>query len=816
MSKKVSSEPKANTKKQTPKRLVLLDAHAIIHRAYHALPDFATSRGEPTGALYGLVTMILRIASDLKPDYIVACYDLPQKTFRHEVYEAYKGTRSKTDDRLVSQLEQSRQVIEALGIPIYDCPGFEADDMLGTIVEQLTKGKNKQKDLDIIIASGDMDTMQLIVDDTVQVFTLKKGITETVLFNEQAVLDRYGFAPALIADYKGLRGDPSDNIIGIAGIGEKTATILITKFSGIESIYKALKKDEQQFRDVGITPRIIGLLKDGEEEAMFSKTLATIRRDAPIVFDIPTNHWHGTVDKDKVQNLFSMLEFKSLIPKVLNLQNSLDDSGSNSVVVEEEKIIPKEDEDPEIILKTSIALSLLNSDITNPKRDDILNRTGVKSLFESLPILENEIKQNELSFIYENIELPLAPIVRGMEQQGILIDKDYFAKLSNEYHTELEKYEKSIYGMAGREFNINSPKQLGEVLFDELKLQDKIQGVKLKKSQGGARSTRESELEKMRGADPIIEEILRYRELQKLLSTYIDVLPQLAGVDGRIHPHFNQLGASTGRFSSQNPNIQNMPIKNESGRAIRHGFISAPGKVLMSFDYAQIELRLAALLSQDTELLEIFNNNEDVHTSVAARVFHVDAKDVTADMRRKAKVINFGILYGMGVNALKENLGTDRKEAQEFYDAYFAQFHQLATYLQAVIASAKQTGFAQTLFGRRRYFPLMNSSMPQMRAMAERMAINAPVQGTCADIIKISMVAIDKALTENNLTDHAKMLLQVHDELIFEVDEKFTDKIHDIVVRVMENCIPVEFTSGRKTVPISVGTALAKDWGSMK
>ncbi len=817
MPKKVSSEPRTNTKKQTPKRLVLLDAHAIIHRAYHALPDFTTSRGEPTGALYGLVTMILRIASDLKPDYIVACYDLPQKTFRHEAYEDYKGTRTKTDDRLITQLEQSRQVIEALGIPIYDCPGFEADDMLGTIVEQLTKGKNRQNDLDIIIASGDMDTMQLIDGDRVQVFTLKKGITETVLFNEQAVLDRYGFTPALIADYKGLRGDPSDNIIGISGIGEKTATILITKFGSIESIYKSLKKDEQQFINAGITPRIIGLLKDGEEEAMFSKTLATIRRDAPISFNIPTEHWHGTVDKEKVQNLFSMLEFKSLIPKVLNLQNSLDDSGvSNSDIKSKENTIPKEDEDPDIILKTSIALSLLNSDITNPKREDVLNRTGVKSLVESLPILEKEIQQNGLSFVYEKIELPLAPVVRGMEQQGILIDKDYFAKLSGQYHAELEKFEKSIYTMAGREFNINSPKQLGEVLFDELKLQDKIQGVKLKKSQGGARSTRESELEKMRGADPIIEEILRYRELQKLLSTYIDVLPQLAGDDGRIHPHFNQLGASTGRFSSQNPNIQNMPIKTERGRAIRHGFVSAPGKVLMSFDYAQIELRLAALLSQDKELLEIFNNNEDVHTSVASRVFHVDIKDVTADMRRKAKVINFGILYGMGVNALKENLGTDRKEAQEFYDAYFSQFHQLATYLQAVIASAKKTGFAQTLFGRRRYFPLMNSSMPQMRAMAERMAINAPVQGTCADIIKISMVSIDKALKENNLTKEAKMLLQVHDELIFEVEEKSTSKIHDLVVNIMENSIPAEFTKGKKTVPISVGTALAKDWGSMK
>ncbi|MGI9118130.1 MAG: DNA polymerase, partial [Minisyncoccia bacterium] len=327
---------------------------------------------------------------------------------------------------------------------------------------------------------------------------------------------------------------------------------------------------------------------------------------------------------------------------------------------------------------------------------------------------------------------------------------------------------------------------------------------------------RESELEKMRGADPIIEEILRYRELQKLLSTYIDVLPQLAGNDGRIHPHFNQLGASTGRFSSQNPNIQNIPIKTERGRAIRHGFVSSQGSVLMSFDYAQIELRLAALLSQDTELLEIFNNNEDVHTSVAARVFHVEPKNVTSDMRRKAKVINFGILYGMGVNALKENLGTDRKEAQEFYDAYFAQFHQLATYLQAVIDSAKKTSYAQTLFGRRRYFPLMNSSMPQMRAMAERMAINAPVQGTCADIIKISMVSIDKVLKEKGLTKHASMLLQVHDELIFEVDEKYTDQIHDIVVSVMENCIPNEFTKGRKTVPIVVGTAIAKDWGSMK
>jgi len=803
------NRPMAKTTKADTKRLILLDSHAIIHRAYHALPDFSSSKGEPTGALYGLSNMLLKITTDLKPDYIIAAYDLPQKTFRHEAYEGYKATRMKADDALVAQIIRSRDVFNAFRIPIYDCPGFEADDILGTIVDKTKKDKN----LEIIIATGDMDTLQLVDGGGIKIFTLKKGITDTVIYDREGVIKRYGFAPELLPDFKGLRGDPSDNIIGIKGIGEKTATTLITTFGTIENIYKALKKDDPRFSKIGITPRIIGLLKDGEEEAFFSKTLATIRRDAPIKFSLPEKTFRENIDKKEINDLFLELEFRSLRQRIETIFG-------DGVVVPRDAVEKKsEDIEDDELTKISIAYSLLNSEAGIADKDEIISYGKSKNFAEAKEKILSDIKKENLSYVYEDIELAIFPIVKAMGNYGVKVDKDYLKKLGKEYHSNLDKLEKSIWKSAGREFNINSPKQLGEILFDEMKI-DQIGGSraskKMKNTAGGARSTRESELEKLRDLHPIINDIFSYRELQKLLSTYVDVLPDLVGEDGRIHAKWNQIGAATGRFSSQDPNLQNIPIKSDLGKKIRYGFVAPKGYKLISFDYSQIELRVAALMSGDEYLTKVFEEGKDVHSAVASRVFRVAEKDVTHEMRRRAKVINFGILYGMGVSALQQNLGTSRAEAQEFYNNYFIQFPSIRGYLDGEIEFAKKHGYTETLFGRRRHFAGIKSSIPFIRAMAERMAINAPLQGTAADCIKIAIREADLALRNEKLIDKTHLILQVHDELVYEVEESVVKEAKVLIENTMKNVLPREFLKNKKPVPLEVHVASGDNWGELK
>ncbi|MES2930428.1 MAG: DNA polymerase [Patescibacteria group bacterium] len=797
------------------KRLVLLDSHAIIHRAYHARPEFMNSKGEPTGAIYGLATMLFKIITELKPDYIIACYDLPKKTFRHEAYDDYKKGRAKTDDALVAQLIRSREFFNACSIPIYEHEGFEADDILGTISEYIVA---EDKDCDVIIASGDMDTLQLVTNDRVQVYTLKKGINDTILYNEKKVVDRFGFIPQYLPDYKGLRGDPSDNIIGIKGIGEKTATILIGEFGTIEKLYETLKKSPEKFKALGISDRIFALLKEGEEEALFSKTLATIRRDAPIDFKLPSKAWKEDVDSSAVASFFREMEFKSLQGRFLSVvggdspevaEKGSAASGTETVTEE----ISYSEEDKEKIAKAKIAFWLLNSEATDPDLDDVIRYKGAVTLDEALIKLESDIEKNNLSYVYYNIEIPLIPLIASMEKVGILIDKKYLEKISKEYHRELQKIENSIWKLVGREFNVNSPKQLGEVLFDDLGLT--VKGMK--KSAGGARSTRESELEKLRDLHPVISMILEYRELQKLLSTYIDTIPHAIAPDGRLHARFIQAGTTTGRFSSYNPNLQNIPIKSERGKNIRNAFIASPGFVLASFDYSQIELRVAALLSQDSYFIQAFRDKKDIHAAVAMKVFNVDENHVTADMRRRSKVINFGILYGMGVNALRTNLGTDRKDAQIFYDNYFSEFPTIAAYLKSIANFARENGYTETLFGRKRYFPGIRSPLPFVRAMAERMATNAPIQGTAtADIVKIGMKKAHDELKKAGILDDTRLVLQVHDELIYEIRESAVTQAMNIIENAMRDAIPSQFLKGIEPVPLDVSSCFGKTWGDLK
>jgi len=777
------------------KTLVLLDAHAIIHRAYHALPEFSSSKGEPTGGLYGISTMLIKIIKDLKPDYIAACYDLPEPTFRKEIYDDYKAGRPKADDALVSQIIRSRDIFEAFHIPVYEKSGFEADDLLGTIVEKL----KSEDGINIIIASGDMDTLQLVSDNDVVVYTLKKGISDTVIYNEKAVLERFGFKPELLPDFKGLRGDPSDNIIGITGIGEKTASILIQKFGSIENIYEQLKKDKSQFEKVGIKPRIINLLLDGEEEALFSKTLASIRRDVPVEFSLPEQTWSETFNTEKAEKLFKELEFRSLIERLKSVSGSGGLDGSKSGDEDLSK------ESSEELQRTALALWLVDSNITNPGRDDILEFADTNSFSRARDLIFKELKSKGLEKIYEEIEIPLVPILAKMKERGILVDLEYIKRLSGDYHKKLDAIEARIWRHAGGEFNMNSPKQLGEILFDKMGLS--VKG--LKKTGGGARSTRVSELEKLKGVHPIINEIMEYREYQKLLSTYIDNIPGMVNSNGRLHADFIQSGTTTGRMSSANPNLQNIPIRSEAGRAIRTAFVAEKGFKLVAFDYSQIELRIGAFLSKDKKLIEIFKKGEDVHTGVASVMFDIEPDKVNKEMRRQAKIINFGILYGMGVNALKDNLGSSREEAQSFLNNYFEKFSGLYDYLEKVKKETRQRGYTETYFGRRRYFPGIKSSIPYIKAMAERMATNAPIQGTQSDIIKIAMPKIDKWLIKEGYEKDAYLLLQIHDELIYEIKESLVEKISPKVKEIMELVLVTE-------VPFVVNTSVGGNWGDME
>lgn len=804
---KAKTEAKPAPKKKAVKkeRLVLLDAHAIIHRAYHALPDFQSPTGEPTGALYGLSAMLLKIIADLRPDYIAAAYDLPDPTLRHEAYAGYKGSRAKIEDALERQLTTSRKVFEAFCIPVYEKAGFEADDILGTMTHQL----RDRDDLDIIIASGDMDTLQLVDEGHVRVYTLKKGLNDIVMYDEKAVVDRFGFGSDLVPDWKGLRGDPSDNIVGVPGIGEKTGTTLVQEFGTVENIYKTIKKNEGLLLEKGIKPRIVNLLKEHEEDALFSKMLATIRTDAPIAFNLPAPLATNEAMLPKIIALFDEFGMRTLRERARTVLRKEGEQMGNEVMPEEGE---EEEVDQTKFEEAQVMLWLLASDIANPKLEDILAFTKQQTFAAAHKTLEDRIQSTgRLDEVYERIEKPLIAILREMERHGVCVDKAVLADLSKKYKAELAEIEARIFKIVGHEFNIASPKQLGDVLYDELGL--KVAGKATKKTAGGQRSTKESELEKLRDAHPIINDIFEHRQIGKLLGTYVDSIPKLLAEDGRLHADFLQTGAVTGRMASANPNLQNIPIRSDRGRAIRHAFVAPKGFTLVGFDYSQIELRLAAMLSGDEKLALIFRSGRDVHQEVAAAVFNVSSEKVDREMRRSAKIINFGILYGMGVNALKAQLGTSTAEAHQFHEDYFRTFSRLAEYLEETKGKARRLGFTETLFGRRREFLGMKSTLSYVRAQAERMAINAPIQGTQADIIKLAMVRINDHCKEIAASEDVHLILQVHDELVFEVREDRVAEIAPKIKEIMEAVLDHEDTHG---IPIVAEGKSGPNWGSMQ
>ncbi len=804
---KKAEESKGDSKKSQPQRLVLLDSHALLHSAYHALPDFSSSKGEPTGALFGLITRILKIVADLKPDYIIAARDLPGATHRHDLFEAYKGTRAEIDKELIAQLERAPKVFEAFGIPVYEYAGYEADDVIGTIVKKVSV----RSDLATVIVTGDMDLFQLITDRT---FVYKTGfsLTDLKFFDEGAVNDKFGFGPERVVDYKGLVGDQSDNIPGVVGVGEVTAKKLIIEYGSLDNIYEALRTKgvEAVAKTTGVRKSYVQLVADNRSQAMFSKQLATIHADVPIKFELPKRQWHLTDNAVTMLALCEELEFKSLKERIGSL------AGESIEKIE----APAQQIDPEELRETALALWLLHSDTTNPSLEDILRAAGTEDFSKAKEAIFSQLRATgKLQEVYDTIEKPLLPVVARMNESGVYIDEKHLKDLSKEYSKELGVLAGRIYEHAGHEFNINSPKQLADVIYDELK----VVPEKMKKTAGGARTTREEELVKLSPLHPVIADVLAYRELQKLLSTYIEKMPALIAPDGRLHAEFLQTGTTTGRMGCQNPNLQNIPIKTELGRRIRTAFAAPKGHVLVAIDYSQIELRIAAGLSGDEKLVGIFKSGGDVHSAVAAEVFGVPPELVDYEMRRRAKVINFGILYGMGVNALKGNLGPSvtREEAAQFLSEYFKNFAGIARFIEQTKAEAARQGFTETIFGRRRYFSGFKSSLPGLRAQAERMAVNAPMQGTQSDIIKLAMVEADKLIEKKGWRDpsnssgqaKAKLVMQVHDELVYELDENIAEEAAREIRAVMERAAPTDKLSG---VPILAEASIGKDWGTLK
>lgn len=743
------------------KRLILIDANALIHRSFHALPPLATKKGELVNAVYGFTAIILKVIKELKPDYIATAFDLPKPTFRHLEFEDYKATRPKTPEELTSQFPLVKKIVKAFNIPIFEKEGYEADDIIGTIAEKVSKEK---ENLEVIIVTGDLDTLQL-VNKKIKVYTLKKGITDTVIYDEQAVKQRYGFGPKQLVDYKGLKGDPSDNIPGVAGIGDKTATKLVKEFGSVENLYKSIEEGK-----TSLPEKLKEKLLQGKEIALFSKKLATIQKDVPLGFDLEKCRLED-YDKEKVIKLLKELEFRSLI-------NRLPQS---------------EQERKELENKTEVS----PLELSKQREKEIEEAYQNKILSEKLVQLEKE----------------LIPVLEEMEKTGIKIDVDFLKKLSRRITSKLKRLEKKIYDLAGVEFNINSSQQLSEVLFEKLG----ISVAGLRKTPKGVVSTAASELQKLKGKHKIINLILDYRELIKLKTTYIDALPKLVNHQNRIHTTYNQLGTTTGRISSSNPNLQNIPIKGEWGKEIRKAFIAEEGYSLISADYSQIELRIVACIANDEKMIEAFKNNQDIHKITAAEIYNIPLIKVTPEMRRQAKTLNFGIIYGMSIVGFAEASGVPRTKAKEFIEEYLRDFSGVAEYITRIKEKAKKDGYVETLLGRKRFLPEIKSSNYPIRQAAERMAINMPIQGTAADIMKVAMVTLWKRLKKE--TDNkARILLQVHDELVLEVRDDLINEVSKITKEEMENVLEQPIFNEVRSIfkiPLEVEIKAGSNWGEL-
>lgn len=909
---------------------MFVDGNAIVHRAFHAIQHLSTKNGEPTNAVYGFTVLLLRAIKEIKPTHIAVAFDLAAPTFRHEKYKEYKAHRVKAADELYQQIPRCKDVVRALGIPVYEKEGFEADDLLGTLSDNACT-VNKGNDFEVVIVTGDMDTLQL-VNDHVKIYTSKRGLSDVIIYDRAAIAERYGISSEQFVDFKAIKGDPSDNIPGIKGIGEKGALDLIKQFGSLENIYNNLDQLKEKTRK---------LFEDQREQAEMSRHLSEIVRNVDVEIDLQPFVF-SEENYQKTVRLFQELEFRSLIDKLPKTSASGDLSKANvlreankkaeqkkaqeikknyqhidskekldelvkKLQMQEEFAFDAQNEGVEGIDLRLIALAVSfkegESYFITCKMLEEFGGDGIKKVFEDpgirkiahnikqdylilkryginaqnlyfdtmiasyllspgsrahdletavfneygyqLQTLEDligkgkaqikleEVAPEKLSYfsgedadytlrlknlllprlkdaglekIFFEIEMPLTKVLAEMEENGILLDFDLFEKLQKAVEKELSSLVTKIYKLAGEEFNINSPAQLKVVLFEKLKITEGS-GTYIKKTKTGY-STAASELDKMQGLHPIIDEILRYRELSKLQSTYISVLPQLAGKDGRIHTSFNQTIAATGRLSSSNPNLQNIPVGSEgvSGE-IRKGFIAAPGKKLVSIDYSQIELRLVAHLSDDQHMIRIFNQGQDIHTATAMQLNGLkDPKEVTKEMRRDAKTVNFAVLYGVSSFGLSNRGLISRNDAAQFIKKYYQAYPGVDLFLRKVVEEARKTGYVENELGRKRFMPELNSSQFMVRAGAERAAINMPVQSLAADIIKIAMNEIAEKFDIQS--EGLRMLLQVHDELVFEIEESQVQELSKQIQEVMQN-------SYKLKVPLIAEIKIGSNWGEM-
>ena len=841
-------------------KLMILDGNSVINRAYFGVKPLTTREGLYTHAVYGFLNILERMEKEENPDAVCVAFDLHGPTFRHERYEGYKANRHGMPEELAQQMPIMKQVLTAMNIPIYSAQGWEADDVIGTVGK-----KCGQENWDCVIVTGDRDSLQLIDDHVkVKLVISKPGQTTATLYDEAKFREEYGFAPKRMVDLKALMGDSSDNIPGVAGVGPKTATDLLLKFGTLDGVYANLEDDS-------IRPKLREKLEAGKDSAYLSYELATIIPEAPIEFE-PEDAVCKEYNKPELYALFQKLEFVRLIdryglrgaaaeaavpakadvkglPKAEVLPEKLSKcalyfapDGSLGIAWEEGvcALTPMElhmaalpQMEALVLHDARAAMHLLEEagigygsvyfdtalaayDL-NPSQSDypvsklattFLGKTVedgdaaacAEAVWLLAEPLKDELEKQGETALYEQIELPLCSVLYRMERLGIAIDRNQLAQFGKMLEARIADCEALIYGYSDGPFNIQSPKQLGTLLFEKL-------GLPAGKKTKTGYSTNADVLEKLKDKHPIIPAIMDYRMLTKLKGTYADGLMKVIDPDGRIRTTFQNLVTATGRLSSTDPNLQNIPVRTDLGAEIRKMFVPKPGCVLVDADYSQIELRVLAHIADDKTMQRAFCDGLDIHTATASQVFGVPADQVTPLQRRHAKAVNFGIVYGISEFSLAEDIGVSRYEARDYIDSYLANYHGVRDYMKKVVEDAKARGYTETLYGRRRYIPELKSSNFNVRQSAERIALNTPIQGTAADLIKLAMIRVDKALGES--FPEAKLLLQVHDELIVECPEDQAPQVAALVSREMENV-------ARLKVPLTAEAKFGKSWYDAK
>ena len=815
-------------------KLLAIDGNSLINRAFYGIKLLTTKDGRYTNAVYGFINILHRLLELENPDGVAVAFDLKKPTFRHLKYSQYKAGRKGMPEELKSQMPLLKEWLTLAGYTCVECEGFEADDILGTLAYTLEQSGNE-----CVISTGDRDSLQLISDKTrVLLAATKMGKPEIINYDKQALFEKYGLTPPEMIELKALMGDSSDNIPGVAGVGEKTATDLISRFHSIDYIYENLET-------LDIKDGVKNKLSAGKESAFLSRELGTICKTAPIDTNAE-NYKIKPADKNRLARLMTELEFFKLMEKMdLKVDNSVVSEekpnkkitvtdtpvlGDSAYIFEQDgefavlsgnSVFKCGDEKIKEILKSTkiskkvydykklykqfgdivnvdfdamLAGYLCNPSASSYSPDRLAQEYGAalpEIIGESDLLLENtclfaetcenllkELQKTEQLNLLRDIEIPLAKVLGDMELKGFLVDVDGLKEMSNRLATRISEIETEIFGLVGYEFNLNSPKQLGVALFEKL-------GLPAKKKTKSGYSTNAEVLEDLKDKHPAVSLLLEYRQLAKLKSTYTDGLQNCVAEDGRIHTTFNQTEARTGRISSLEPNLQNIPVRTELGKKLREFFIAEDGKVLVDADYSQIELRVLASIANDENMISAFKSGADIHTATAAQVFGLPIDMVTPVLRSRAKAVNFGIVYGIGAFSLAKDIGVTRKEADNYIKNYLASYPNVALYMENTIKNAKLNGYVTTLFGRRRYLPELSSSNGMLRAFGERVARNAPIQGTAADIIKLAMIKVFDTLKRE--VPSAKLILQVHDELIVECDKKDAETVSGILKTEMEN-----------------------------